>query len=313
MNSIYFHHYRVSPFAEKVRAMFGYKGLAWYSVTQPMIMPKPDLTALTGGYRRIPVMQIGNQVICDTALMTDVLDCISPNNRLIPPEQEGLARSLAQWADGQLFPVAMAHNFSPAGAQHVFQGQAPEALAAFAADRQAMRGGAARMHPHDASGIYKQYLRRIASLLKGQDFVLGSAPSVADFSIYHPLWFTRNIVPPVANILDSTPEVIAWIDRMAAFGTGTVAQSSVEDSLAACATVIDPVTLFGPNTLFVDEHGIALGERVSIAAESFGVEATEGELVAATASRYTLRRVDARAGEVFVSFPRVGFTLRRAA
>jgi hypothetical protein len=37
-----------------------------------------------------------------------------------------------------------------------------------------------------------------------------------------------------------------------------------------------------------------------------------GELVAATRTRYTLRRVDARAGEVFVHFPRIGFVLGKA-
>ena len=51
---------------------------------------------------------------------------------------------------------------------------------------------------------------------------------------------------------------------------------------------------------------------MSIAAESFGAETTAGELVAATASRYTLRRTDARAGTVHVHFPRVGYVLRKA-
>ena len=39
--------------------MLGFKGLAWKSVEQPPILPKPDLTPLTGGYRRIPVLQEG--------------------------------------------------------------------------------------------------------------------------------------------------------------------------------------------------------------------------------------------------------------
>ena len=61
-----------------------------------------------------------------------------------------------------------------------------------------------------------------------------------------------------------------------------------------------------------DEHGIPLGSQVSITAESFGPEASEGELVAATRTRYTLRRVDARAGVVHVHFPRIGYVLRKA-
>jgi hypothetical protein len=62
----------------------------------------------------------------------------------------------------------------------------------------------------------------------------------------------------------------------------------------------------------MDEHGIALGTQVSIASESFGPEATEGELIAATRMHYTLRRTDERAGTVHVHFPRVGYILKKA-
>ncbi|MGP1680597.1 MAG: glutathione S-transferase family protein, partial [Burkholderiales bacterium] len=36
----------------------------------------------------------------------------------------------------------------------------------------------------------------------------------------------------------------------------------------------------------------------------------EGELIAATRTRYSLRRSDARAGTVHVHFPRIGFQLK---
>jgi len=39
------HHYDFSNFAEKARLMLGFKGLAWQSVEQPPILPKPN----TGG------------------------------------------------------------------------------------------------------------------------------------------------------------------------------------------------------------------------------------------------------------------------
>jgi glutathione S-transferase len=67
-----------------------------------------------------------------------------------------------------------------------------------------------------------------------------------------------------------------------------------------------------PDHFFQDEHGIGLGSRVTVAAESFGQEATEGELVAATRTRYTLRRQDPRAGTVHVHFPRIGYVLKPA-
>ena len=51
------HHYKISPFSEKVRLVLGYKGLAWRSVSVPNILPKPDVLALTGGYRKTPFLQ----------------------------------------------------------------------------------------------------------------------------------------------------------------------------------------------------------------------------------------------------------------
>ena len=52
---------------------------------------------------------------------------------------------------------------------------------------------------------------------------------------------------------------------------------------------------------------------VTIAAETFGQEATQGILLAATRTRYTLRREDPRAGTVHVHFPRIGYVLRAVA
>jgi glutathione S-transferase len=309
---IFLHHYPTSPFAEKIRAIMGYKHLAWKSVFQPMLMPKPDMQALTGGYRRIPILQIGNQIVCDTMLICDVLEHLSPEKTLYPAGLKGAARTVAQWADSMLFPVAMAYNFQPAGAAHVFKDQPPENLKAFAADRQAMRGGAPRMNPADAAASYKSYLRRISSMLDGQSFLLGNEPSVADFAVYHPLWFTQKIVPPVASVLEATPAVLAWMDRMTAFEQGEPSKSNATESIAACAHYITVSSLFGSENPFQDEHGIALGSDVTITAESFGLEPSAGQLVAATRTRYTLRRVDERAGEVFVHFPRIGFILKKA-
>ena len=62
MTDIILHHYEISPYSEKVRLGLGLKGLAWGSVEIPVIMPKPDLTALTGGYRKTPVLQIGTDI-----------------------------------------------------------------------------------------------------------------------------------------------------------------------------------------------------------------------------------------------------------
>jgi glutathione S-transferase len=286
--------------------VLGYKQLAWKSVIIPAIMPKPDVQALTGGYRKTPFLQIGSDIYCDSALMCDVLEHLQPAPTLYPESHKGLARVLAQWADSSLFWAAMAYNLQPKGAMSLFTSH--ETAKAFGADRTTMSVGMTRLRPGDAAAAYKSYLRRINNMLDGQDFLMGDAPCVADFAAYHPLWFTRYCVPVMAGILDATPAVAEWIDRMAAIGHGTSEVMSATDAIAVCAASAG-ATAQNDQT-FQDEHGIALGSQVTIAAESFGPEATEGELVAATRTRYTLKRMDERAGTVHVHFPRIGYVLK---
>lgn len=314
MADIILHHYPTSPFSEKVRLILGHKKMAWKSVVIPSIMPKPDVLALTGGYRRTPFMQVGADIYCDSALICDVLEHLQPEPPIYPEPGKGLARTMAQWADSTLFWAAMAHNLGPKGVAHMFAGAPPEAAKAFGEDRKAMRFNQTSLRPADATPAYKSYLRRISDMLDGHDFLLGSAPCVADFAVYHPLWFTRVRTPVVADIFDATPAVTDWMDRMAALGHG---QMEKFDSVRA----IELAAASGPaeigqglltDSTFQDEHGIPLGTRVTIAAEAFGPEPTEGELVAATRTHYTLRRTDERAGELHVHFPRVGFSLRKA-
>ena len=309
MSALILHHYPTSPFAEKVRLVFGYKNLDWQSVTIPMVMPKPDLMPLTGGYRRTPVLQIGADIYCDTSLICNMLEQQQPSPSLFGSHAKGLVNSLAQWADNIVFPTAMGYNFQPAGAAHVFANTDPDVVKVFAQDRHAMRGGASRMPAADATGAYKNYLRRISSMLEDQDFLLGNQPTLADFSAFHSVWFTVVKVPNLAGILNALPAVKAWVARMQAFGHGSMSELSAADALKVAQ---DATPLDVSKEVFQDEHGIALGTQVTVQAESFGTEPSQGELVAASRTRYSLRRSDPRAGTVHVHFPRNGFILKRA-
>lgn len=313
MADLILHHYPASPFSEKIRLILGYKKLAWKSVIIPSLMPKPDVVALTGGYRKTPFMQIGADIYCDTALICDVLEHLQPSPSIYPEPGKGLARTVAQWADGTLFWAAMAHNLGPKGAVHMFGGLPAEAARAFSEDRKAMSANMARLRPADAAAAYKSYLRRLSDMLDGQPFLLGQVPCVADFSAYHPLWFTRVRTPVVADILDHTPAVLEWMDRMHAIGQGSMEKFDAAQAIAVAADAEPTVVGKGylSDSTFQDEHGIALGSRVVITSESFGPEPTEGELLAATRTHYTLGRSDERAGTLHVHFPRIGYVLKK--
>ncbi len=314
MADLILHHYPTSPFSEKIRLILGYKKLAWKSVLIPSLMPKPDVVALTGGYRKTPFMQIGADIYCDSALICDVLEHLQPSPSIYPEPGKGLARTVAQWADGTLFWAAMAHNLGPKGAAHMFGSLPAEAAKAFSEDRKAMSSNMARLRPADAAAAYKSYLRRLSDMLDDQPFLLGQVPCVADFSAYHPLWFTRVQTPVVADILEHTPAVLEWMDRMHAIGQGSMEKFDAARAIAVAAKAEPTVVGQGylSDSTFQDEHGIALGSRVVITSESFGPEPTEGELLAATRTHYTLSRSDERAGTVHVHFPRIGYVLKKA-
>ncbi|MGJ7509991.1 glutathione S-transferase family protein [Variovorax sp. GT1P44] len=308
MADLILHHYATSPFSEKIRLILGYKKLAWKSVIIPQIMPKPELLTLTGGYRKTPVLQIGADIYCDTALICDVLEHLAPTPSVYPEPGKGLSRLVAQWADTSLFWASMAYSFSGKGAADVFGKAPPELAKAFGDDRKAMSTNMVRLRPGDAAAAYKSYLRRLPDMLDDTDYLLGAYPTVADFASYHPLWFTRKRTPSMAGILQLTPAVGDWLDRMAGIGHGTMETFDAAQAIEVAAAS-EPHTLLSDST-FQDEHGIALGSRVTIAAESFGPEPTEGELIAASRTHYTLRRTGDRIGTVNVHFPRIGYVLK---
>jgi glutathione S-transferase len=312
MNDLILHHYASSPFSEKIRLVLGHKKLPWKSVLVPPILPKPDVVALTGGYRKTPVLQVGADIYCDTALICDVLEHVRPEPTLYPPHLKGVCRIFAHWADSILFWAAMGYNLQPRGAAHVFAKAPPEAAKAFSDDRKAMSGNLIRLRPGDATSAYRSYLRRIANMVDEHEFLFGVEPCVADFAAYHGIWYTRTQVPLLADILNATPSVNEWAQRVEAIGHGPMTKLDSADAIAIAAGV-EPAAA-GANLLidsaFQDDHGIPLGSRVSIAPEIFGSEPTEGDLIAATRTHYSLRREDPRAGVVHVHFPRIGYVLK---
>ena len=313
MTELILHHFPASPFAEKVRLVLGFKGLAWRSVIVPAILPKPDVIALTGGYRRTPFLQIGADIYCDTALICDVLERLQPAPTLYPAGVHPLARILAQWADSTLFWAAVTYNRGNKGAGDKFGGTLTDLPAAIFADRKAMGFDVEWLQPGDAACPYQSYVGQLSDLLQQQPYLLGQSPSMADFSAFHPLWLVHVRAPATLGILESHAAVRAWLERMQAIGhtSSESLQASQAIAIAAAVEPLCPGNRLLPDNTFQDEHGISVGSRVTVTAESFGREPTAGVLVAATGMHYSLRRTDARAGTVHVHFPRTGYLLKR--
>lgn len=307
MTDIILHHYPASLFAEKARLMLGFKGLSWRSVSIPSIMPKPDLTALTGGYRKTPVLQIGADIYCDTALMARRLEQEKSSPAFFPEGQEFTVASFAAWADSVMFLHAVSLVFQPESLAARFAKVPPEAVKAFVADRATLfdGGNATRLPAEQAKHQWPTLMSRLElQLERNGDFLFG-APSIADFSVAHTLWFLKQ-TPVTAPLVDDYPGVAAWLGRVLGFGHGAPSELSAADAVEIAAKAT-PAAL--PEENFVDPNGFKAGDQVTISAIDYGVDPVEGELVFSGLEELILRREDERAGVVHVHFPRVGFRL----
>jgi len=301
------HQYATSPFSEKVRAILGAKGIAWRAVEIPRILPKPELVPLTGGYRRTPVLQIGADIYCDTELIARVIDARVPTPPLYPTRFAAAAVALAQWADSVLF-LASAVLFSQREVlEQVFGGHA-DALQAFIADRTAMRKGAPGRRPNavEARAIVEEFARRFdTQLAAGGAWLVGEVPTIADFSVYHALWFVRG-APQIKNLLAPFEHVGRWMQAMRAFGHGTATPLAAEEAIRI-ARDSTPAAIERSS----DTPELEPGVTVEVLPTDYAFDPVAGELVRLTRNEIAVRRNDASAGELIVHFPRMGFEVRR--
>jgi glutathione S-transferase len=306
MSDIILHHYPESPFAEKIRAILGFKRLRYQSVRVPMMLPKPDVIALTGGYRRTPILQIGSDIYCDTALIADVLERIRPEPTLYPEAHVASARMLAAWADQHWFAAGVAFAMQPEGFVSMFERYSAEHRAAFIEDRKAFRKGAPRMALHAATAVLSRHLGQLERQFSdGRPYLLGPDATIADFSLFHPLWFIQRATA-VAGFLAAWPGVAQWMDRIAAIGHGTPTSlgsaEAIEIARKGAAAALRTETNQAPGPCPV-------GARVTIAPVDYGIDPVAGELVAEYTDEWIIGRSDPRAGAVHVHFPRAGYQM----
>ncbi|MGH7105682.1 MAG: glutathione S-transferase family protein [Acetobacteraceae bacterium] len=304
MEELILHHYDFSPFSEKIRLIFGIKGLPWRSVTIPSILPKPDLVALTGGYRHTPVMQIGADMYCDTRLIADELDRRFPDRPLLRPQSSGVALAVEAWAERDLFwPIA----------RYVSGTNAAMVDPLLHADRAALRGKRTpsfdrlRAVARSELGRIEAQLPMVASMLSdGRSFLVSDEIDRADLAVYHGLWFLKAMPIDCSTILEPYPEIGSWMKRVAAVGNGT-SEDMTSRAAIDVAGQATPSAVRRSQPMIDDPRP---GSVVAIRPDEYRTEEVVGELVLADRNELAIRRVGDQVGEVVVHFPRLGYTMR---
>lgn len=298
MADIILHHYPLSPYAEKVRTALGIKKLAWRSVIIPVIMPKPDLMPLTGGYRKTPVMQIGADVYCDTQLILRELERRFPEPPLYPAGEAGIATGLGWWAERSLFNVAVGLVFAKIG-DRMPQDFRDDRSKFSGREFDPQRAKAAEPAMLDSFRAQLQWLED--TFVGGRPFLLGGQPSAADCSLYHMIWFVRG---RREDLLAPYPAVLGWADRMKAIGHGTPTELDAKDALAIAKSAVPE-----EHAKTHDGNGPPLGTEVTVTPDDSGRDPVAGALVALSPGEIVIRRRDPVIGEVLQHFPRAGFVL----
>jgi glutathione S-transferase len=295
MADLILHHYEMSPYAEKIRLALAYKGLAWRSVQTPMVMPKPDHLELTGGYRRVPVLQIGADVYCDTHCIARVLDRVAPDPPLLPPGRETEVHAVSRWAE-TTFMMAILALFGIGGvfpAEFVEDRRKTMVPPGMDIDRAGM------ILPTKLLQIRANLDRMDAMLADGRRFLMGAAPTLADFSAFHPL-LGLLMHERTAALLKPLQRVPAWMERVRAIGPGTRSDLAAADAIAI-ARDASPARFEGERVL---PDGMKLGDPVVVLADEYGSGVVAGKLAASDLHEIAVLRETARAGAVVVHFPR---------
>lgn len=299
MTGLILHHYPMSPFSQKIRSMLGYTNLPWQSVITREMLPRPHLQTLAGGYRKIPVAQIGADIFCDSHSIASEIARLSGKPELALENCSVEVQAYVQHAELKVFIACLMSSANTNVLRKAKQSLSLLDLAKFAWDRiQLGKDSVVKMSPARAKILLAKHLDDVESRLT-QDFLFGDLPNHADFASYHPLWFAHDL----AEIrFDQYPKLTAWLKRMSAFGEGQRQDISINDAITIAQ-------LHEPRAFIDSGNEPLLGKMVSVAPTDYGQLPTSGVLVQSTDHSWTLAHDDALVGKIHRHFPKTGFSL----
>ena len=307
-SEIILHNYPQSPVAEKVRVALGLKGLSWRDVEIPRLPPKPMLTALTGGYRRTPVLQIGADIYCDSQCILRELERRFPDQSFMPTADAGLLWCLSRWTDGALFDLAV----------KIVLGSAGDKLdPAFAQDRgllylgenwaEGLKAANAQL-PHLVAQLRAPLSWIDDTLSDGRAYLTGEQPAALDAQIYHVVWFVRGRWESGDAMLSEFSNLVRWEESIRAIGHGDSSAMTPEQAVE-CARLAKPQTAEGVADADPDPQGLITGMSVSVCPDVPSSEqAVTGKIRMANAESIAIDRMSDETGSVLcVHFPRTGY------
>ncbi|SDJ67246.1 Glutathione S-transferase [Ferrimonas sediminum] len=295
------HHYPLSPFAEKCRLMLGYSGIKWQSVLTSPMPPRPVVDALAGGYRRIPVAQIGADIFCDSRLIAEEIAELAGKPELSTKEITDTQIRFIDYAEKQVFFAAIGSLPPNRMMKVLLTHLSPLQAMRFVWDRLGIARETASQGDKPSARQFRRYLKTLDQQLQ-YPFFFGNTVQHADFALYHALWFVVEVgqqpLPPQLQRLCS------WYQRMHQFSHGQTSNISGKDALAM-ASASQPRVI--PASHAVDP---LVGKSVSLAPTDYARDEVKGVLVGSSRHRWIVKRNSDKYGTLHVHFPKQGYQLK---
>lgn len=304
MQDLILYHYAMSPFSEKVRVMLGYAGLPWQSVIVKEMPPRPALSILAGGYRKVPVAQNGADIFCDSRAIADEIARLSGKPELSLAGHSQDVIDFVATTDLEVFLACVIAASDGRMLKKLVRETSLFHAFRFLKDRISM-GRKSRVKALRGPQAKEKVLSHISNMesMLSEDFLFGSTPCIADFSAYHGLWFVCELAGK--PWLRDFPKVKAWMERMKAFGHGEYREITADQALDIARDTL-------PRAIEAESEDPLAGKDVEIAPDDYGREPVTGKLVYADNRELVVGRSHKRVGQVHVHFPRQGFAVKPA-
>ena len=294
------YHYPMSPYSEKLRLTMGLLQLPWLSAQVAAYPPRAELAAVLGGYRRIPVLQIGAHMYCDTRLAFAALMGHESGYWVLTDRDE----ALRQRAEEEVFFAVIAAASPYRAVQHLTRELGFSGLLRFVRDRVAMTRDARIVQPDvkTARDILSSFVSHLADRLTEDAFLSGREIGYLDLCCFHPLWMACQID---SSITARWPSAVGkWFKKIQDLGHGEASPMTAQ----AIAAAIDEQAVFSGSVV---EPPFLAAEPVMVRPSDYARDGSSGTLVHLDERRIVLERRPSDRGRVFLHFPRDGFEISR--
>ena len=288
----------MSPYSEKLRLTMGLLKMRWMSAQVAAYPPREALAALVGGYRRIPVLQIGAHIYCDTRLAFAAL----VGNESDYLRLSGGGEALRQWAEQEVFFAVIAAASLYRAVRLLTRELGFWGLMRFARDRIAMTRGATIVQPggNAARDILSSFIRHLEERLQEGACLSGPEIGYLDLCCFHPLWMACQID---SRIKATWPLAVhRWFETIQSLGHGEIVPATPD-------TITDAIDqeagLFAGDI----EPPFLEAEWVTIRPTDYARDESCGVLVLFDKRRAVLKRELPDGGAVYLHFPRDGFEI----